>query len=399
MRTQISVIALLLFSTTIRAAERKINVRNLCNKPIWFAASGGSARNIHSPTDTSCGGDGDCFQGSKCVQTGAIRQCFWQNPTFSDGNYKLDPNQQKQTSIPIYDNGSEIIWSGIMGGRSNCSPSGCETSDCGNGDGACKAGQGFQQPATQAEMTLVKTGVDFYDVEVINGIHLPVSFGPTNVAGQSAYKCGTPGAKHPNTNVGSCSWDLQPPSNDYNWVTAGGNHCNADSDCQGTKCGLSFNPGHADLIQKTCGNHLGYWTADQVCGVIPSFGAPFNCQDRLPAPYSGFNNWNMYLCVGIGSCYQPGASDSCCGCVNWDEEGVDVPSYPYTEKCVNKNSAWNDRMKNTLKWMKKACPTAYTYPYDDISSTFTCQHMNGSVNIVDYQVTFCPQNEQSVFLQ
>jgi len=97
-------------------------------------------------------------------------------------------------------------------------------------------------------MTLVKTGVDFYDVEVINGIHLPVSFGPTNVPGGTPYKCGTPGAKYPNTKVGSCSWDLQPPSNDYYWVTAGGNHCNLDSECSGSKCGLSFNPGHADLI-------------------------------------------------------------------------------------------------------------------------------------------------------
>jgi len=48
----------------------------------------------------------------------------------------------------------------------------------------------------------------------------------------------------------------------------------------------------------------------------------------------------MYLCVGIGSCYQPDATDVCCGCVDWDEEGVDVPKFPDTAKCVKKNSAW-----------------------------------------------------------
>ncbi len=65
-------------------------------------------------------------------------------------------------------------------------------------------------------MTLLKNGVDFYDVEVINGVHLPVSFGPTNAAATSeVYKCGNPGAKYPRTKLGSCSWDMKPPSEDY----------------------------------------------------------------------------------------------------------------------------------------------------------------------------------------
>lgn len=73
-----------------------------------------------------------------------------------------------------------------------------------------------------------------------------------------------------------------------------------------------------------------------------------------------------------------------------------MPAFPDTEKCKNKNGIWNDRVKNTLKWLKKACPSAYTYPFDDISSTFTCNNMQGGVNSVNYQVTFCPQNEKSM---
>jgi len=57
-------------------------------------------------------------------------------------------------------------------------------------------------------MTLVKKGVDFYDVEVINGIHMGVSFGPVTIKGDSSYKCGTPGAKFPTTHLGSCDWNL-----------------------------------------------------------------------------------------------------------------------------------------------------------------------------------------------
>eukprot|EP00347_Sterkiella_histriomuscorum_P004062 403361889 len=387
------VAALLLFSQDIKAAQRNLNFKNLCDQPVWVGFSGGSA-NARNSQSTSCGGDGDCPDGTHCVQTGPIRQCFWQNPTPNDGNYRLDPHGQKQAAIPIYGDNNEIIWSGIITGRTGCNSNTCETADCGGGDGGCKAGTGFQQPATQAEFTFVKKGVDFYDVEVINGIHLPISFGPTNVGPQSAYKCGTPGAKFPTTHVGGCDWNLQPPNVEYNFVTAGGNQCSNDGQCGGQKCGLSFNPGHADLLQRTCGRHLGYWSADQVCGLIPNFGAPFNCQDRLPSPNDGLTNWNLYACVGVGSCYQPGASQGCCGCVNWDEEGVNVPSFPETDRCKNQNPIWHDRVKDTLKWMKKACPTAYTYPYDDISSTFTCQNIQGGISQVDYQITFCPQNEQ-----
>lgn len=223
-------------------------------------------------------------------------------------------------------------------------------------------------------------------------MHIPISMGPTNVKGGSAYKCGTPGAKHPTTHVGGCSWNFNPPHPEFNWVTAGGSHC--DSSCgNGETCGLSFNPGHADLLQKTCGKHLGYWSADQVCGLIPNFGAPFNCHEQLPAPNQGLTNWNLYACVGVGSCYQNGAGNNCCGCVNWNEEGLNVPGYPETEKCKNKNPVWDSHIKNSLKWMKQGCPTAYTYPYDDISSTFTCQNIQGGVSVVDYQITFCPNNE------
>ena len=78
-----------------------------------------------------------------------------------------------------------------------------------------------------------KTGKDFYDVEVINGIHMGVSMSPTNVAGGiNPYSCGAPGAKHPRTEMGSCNWDMSPPSSDYYWVEAGGDLCNSSDQCQ-----------------------------------------------------------------------------------------------------------------------------------------------------------------------
>jgi len=76
-------------------------------------------------------------------------------------------------------------------------------------------------------MTLAKTNIDFYDIEVINGIHMGVSMGPINVnGGPNPYTCGNPGAKYPRTpRTGSCDWNMAPPSSDYFWVTAGGKAC------------------------------------------------------------------------------------------------------------------------------------------------------------------------------
>jgi hypothetical protein len=306
-----------------------------------------------------------------------------------NGNYELAPNGGRSVAT-IPDAG----WSGVIAGRTNCTDSGCVTADCGGGKGACT--HGFQPPATQAEFTIVQNGVDFYDVEVINGVNLPVSVTPTvSAAANNPYFCGAPGSVTPSAGLGGCSWDLKPPLAEYNWVENGGNACKSDNDCSsspGTVCGLSFNPGYQQLLQLKCGRLLGYWSADQICGVQRDYGAPFYCNDPLKGQ-ENLINWNLYACVDIGSCYQQDAASTCCGCVNWDEEGLPVPKSPtYTEQCKNRNQVWVDMVKPTLSWLKKACPTAYTYPYDDMSSTFTCNSMsNEGVNTVEYTITFCPK--------
>jgi hypothetical protein len=71
-------------------------------------------------------------------------------------------------------------------------------------------------------------------------------------------------------------------------------------------------------------------------------------------------------------------------------DGLPVPGLPDTERCKNKNPTWDQRVKNTLYWLKSACPSAYTYPYDDMSSTFTCKSVIGGVNSVNYEISFCP---------
>ena len=67
-----------------------------------------------------------------------------------------------------------------------------------------------------------------------------------------------------------------------------------------------------------------------------------------------------------------------------------MPASPDTEVCKNKNPYWQANIQPTLKWLKEACPSVYTYPFDDMSSTFVCRTMQNDVNSVNYRITFCP---------
>ena len=66
--------------------------------------------------------------------------------------------------------------------------------------------------------------------------------------------------------------------------------CSSDSQCpNGQVCGIARN------MNMVCGNLIGYWTADQVCGADASYGSPFNCNLQIGAPYGTLRN--MYGCV------------------------------------------------------------------------------------------------------
>lgn len=366
---------------------RTITMVNRCPFPVWFGFISGATPN-HGGT---CNSDADCDPGSTCVNRGAGgNQCFWKTPVPADNNFRLEANGgTNSVKLPFFP-GLNAFYSGAAAGRTNCTAAGCETADCGAGTGGCPAGRGFMQPATQAEFTFGVNSPDFYDVEVINGMNLPVEMAANTADRANPYDCGRMGSTTANGSMGACTWDMVPPSVDYNWVRAGGNACNSNADCAGgTFCGLSFNPGKNPLLQKTCGTRLGYWTANQVCGIVPNYGAPFNCQKQW-----GLTLSNLYGCTQVGSCYQQGADTKCCGCANWDKVGTGVPPGPITAQCVNSNPVWVSDVLPTLLWIKKAAPSVYTYPYDDMSSTAICTIMkdNGGkqINSADYTITFCP---------
>jgi hypothetical protein len=71
-----------------------------------------------------------------------------------------------------------------------------------------------------------------------------------------------------------------------------------------------------------------------------------------------------------------------CGGTNWP--GITTPAMSVTTI----NPKWMSYVLPTINWLKQACPTCYTYPFDDQSSTFTCEKGVNSTghNTLDYSI-------------
>lgn len=221
----------------------------------------------------------------------------------------------------------------------------------------------------------------------------------------SAYLCGNPGGvksrRDPSGGyhtLPSCSWDWTAFASAFTnssalplqlrFVEDGSTVCTSDSGCAitGEVCGLSTTKLSAKSIDMTCGKLKGYWTADQICGVNPSFSTPFSC----PLLY------NLYGCVGgTVSCYSNVATSTCCGCADWWEVlniNTNVIFPNGTQQCVDKNPKWVNSIQPYLKPLKATCPTAYTFPFDDKSSTFICNNGESSSKPLDYYIILCPDS-------
>jgi hypothetical protein len=111
----------------------------------------------------------------------------------------------------------------------------------------------------------------------------------------------------------------------------------------------------------------------------------------------------------LNSCYQNSTNNYipfCCGCVDWTNTlpsnacGYAVPSGDYS---IGMNYSWTGYTsvpipapvgsytpEQAITWIKDACPTAYSYTYDDPSSSFSCTEDSSTPLTTSYQVTFCP---------
>eukprot|EP00127_Corallochytrium_limacisporum_P000473 Clim_evm2s14 gene=Clim_evmTU2s14 len=105
-------------------------------------------------------------------------------------------------------------------------------------------------------------------------------------------------------------------------------------------------------------------------------------------------NTSLLSATGVSgqSCYQTtnDVTSLCAGCPTVDENNLGSwPSSP--AQCTKSNDDWTAAVKPAIDIYKKACPTAYSFPFDDPTSTFQCRgDSGGNSNMVAYQITFCP---------
>ncbi|MGH7907940.1 MAG: hypothetical protein ACREP6_15050, partial [Candidatus Binataceae bacterium] len=274
---------------------------------------------------------------------------------------------------------------------------------------------------------------------IVNGSNVPMEMAPISNSYKAdsgdPYSCQSPGSPAASpTGLAGCDWKFTPgvingsdqtsllrlvqPHNFYSasacpsgsawYSTTNVCQCGNDSQCssQGLVCGLTLGQiigqPHADLGE-VCGNAIGEWSADQICGegdhAWSSPDGSLNCAEKFPlnASLNGTTTLSaLFLCPkgGAVSCSNdnPAPNADCCGCATdaTNPLSSDWPSVlGIGFQCYSNNPTWASNVQNWLAFMKRACPTAYTYPYDDATSTFTCLS-NGEQAGVGYQVTFCP---------
>lgn len=185
--------------------------------------------------------------------------------------------------------------------------------------------------------------------------------------------------------------------------------CDSDSQCPRSRplCGTQFVPfvgGKYQTYIRECGNFAAWWSADDFCGALNNVVGSIKCG----APLTNGDGANTTIasllgCNGLGagsignkqSCYTQN-NPGCCGCgtspanpLNGDWPDDPWPDTPSAEGgCANNNKTWAADAQPWLVNLKKACPTAYSYPFDDFTSTFQCQGPSLAPNVLGYKITF-----------
>lgn len=315
--------------------------------------------------------------------------------------------------------------------------------------GGCAAGTGATPLGlvTLGEVTFQATNAstisDYYDVSIINGVNKSLQFGVNNVVSGDPYtSCGIAGSKSTQgggysvgtaTGIGTSTWQFTPSASSYPVGVSGAPTSDfgrffrlVDADAAtATQCASAANPNLANCSgTQVCGyaaNNSGTATSTVVQGGSNFTGQDLYCGNPLAwitadsiwpvnttgsdlAPF-GFNTvitngpsvGNLQICEGGSfSAYVNSAQGAtyACGGVAWDNQTAPVQGgAAMTAQNLTRvsgavqwaNPNWIAYVQPTLMWLKQACPSCYTYPFDDKSSTFQCYNANDSIN---YMATF-----------
>lgn len=391
---------------------------NQCNFDVWYGIANGGTASDHPDPNLS-----QHPAGAPPATYRLAAQASGARPSVID------------ISINQYSNGA--IWP-----RTGCSMTAgqfvCATGTCATMDhsATCVDTGALQQPIapyTKFEFD-IKPGAGndgVYDVSVINGFTVPVeikAFGPET---SDPFNCSGAGAliQPQGSTLAACPWQFNPgtnisslPVNDFLWVNPGENQTDCTPGTSGAD-GMGFNAPypHNGRVCPRKGHFLGYSTLANYYG-YPADGQwqdeehnlykKYSIDAELPTVYGTIGgepaNWSvLFACTptsngSADSCYNtldPTVEENCCGCVNWQEAGSPVHTAS-SQACNYKNPHWTSitptggpsgfTIEKGILWLKQACPTAYSYQFDDKSSSFQCTQDSGTPLTTSYQITFCP---------
>jgi len=427
------------------ATDRPLELVNNCTQTLWLGAAGNAAATVCtanadcqvnqycSPivgrSTTKCSSNADCPAKNSC--SGGVctfRQCTYVplGGTSTTGSTRCSANSDCTASqfcststdtcatVPSGGNGWQVAagdppvslcapstWGGRFWARTGCADSGgqllCQTGQCLGSDGtsfALSCAQSGVPPMTAAELFLPVfdgTAKDFYDVSMVDGFNLPVQIEPTagTFKGDDLYECTIPGATAATLPSGSqldaCGWDLDatscPAGLRLVFIQPGvaPTTCTGDADCTtaGEICGVT----PRSPASFACGPYVACASAQDACSFFPTMAAPLDCQTQVAG--QGTRD-QLYGCKGVNadSCYGV-TQATCCGCPSW------TAKYHGTEGCKGTNPSWTQLAEPFAAALKDACPSAYSFAFDDPTSTFTCLAQAATDN-VGYTVTFCP---------
>ncbi|MEQ9619823.1 MAG: thaumatin family protein [Deltaproteobacteria bacterium] len=323
----------------------------------------------------------------------------------------------------------------------------CDTGGCMNGSNfALNCAQTGLPPATLAELTVVSSGQDSYDVSMVDGGNVSVEIIPDS----STYDCtGNPNcintANLPGTNSSSCTqdsdcyplfgfgfkWKCDPNLKMcVNPFFCGSPGCTDTGGCAPagltqsvlpnstwTGSGLAVSqancPSDLQLTneQNQGSTYVGCFAPQKFCrkscSIDGDCGPPYTfncggsgfCEDSggtilgadCDTAVSGTTNEDLWACAGVnsGSCFTTGTMDSnCCGCPTW------APGFPNAfpnGACVaGNNTTWQSVAQPVAAVFNSASPTSYAFPFDDAIKLFDCAAKSGSVTA--YTVNFCPSD-------
>ena len=330
---------------------KQITIINSCSFEVELGATG---------SDKGPSNNGVCPDNQ--IDNGHGR-CFWY---FKDFPERLGVGEK--WTIQLNSKDDHLISGNVWGLKKGLMQSSCPS-------GRCSPWVGPTGAVTKVEFTLSKSGIDYFDTSIIEGVNIPMSMYPVDVKADpnDRYMCGV---------AGGCSWSFEPEPDLKKFVTQviskSEKKCVEDSECSsGEVCGATFD--HSPPNYGVCGTFNGYASAHVSC-MSGSTGAPFFCEDNSDV-ISCMKDYNL-------SGYNQPPGTVVCGCTDWEELGSDAPTHV---PCETTDKNWEEKSLPFLKFLKKGCPLSFVFAYDDFTGVVTCS------TATKYTIEFCPNDSEKNF--